>query len=244
MPKSDDINALYDQFSGNVNSFREIGRTARVAEAHSRWPLFSHMAQELGASVPSAGDQTPSVATQRHQDEPAPQLTPPEAKPALPLVLLQSAKEALVPDLHDIACTSVLQAPSVRKVSIQPASAPIAPPPTASLVTPPGALSKITEPTALGFGSNWLQAFAAQPTLAPSLKPVALPKIPSAAVSQTPAPAPAPAFLPVSEASPRVGTSPLRRLIRAEPPILGSKDTQPAEDLASVFFRLAGRSGR
>lgn len=242
MPKSDDINALYDQFSGNVNSFREIGRTARVADAHSRWPLFSQMAQERDASVPSAGDQTPSVATQRPQDEPAPQLTPPEAKPALPLVLLQNVRKALAPDSRDTTHQPSAQAPSFWKRSFRPATAPATAPAAISSATPPPAnLSEITDPTALKCEPGWQRAFAAQPTATPSAKPASLSEILSVAAS------PAPAFLPVSEASSGVAASPLRRLVRAESPTPDSSvssETQPAEDLASVFSRLAGRSGR
>ena len=240
MPKSDDVDALYDQFNGNVNSFREIGRTARAAEAHSRWPLFSNMAQERGASVPSAGEQTPSAATQRHQDEPAPSLTPSDVKPVLPLVPLQSASEALAPDLHETVRKLSAQVPSVWEMGLRPATATTTTPPAASSVTPPPAnLPEVTGYTALRREPSWQLAFSVQPTATPSVKPALLSEILSAAASQ----APAPAFLPVLKASPRVGTSPLRRLVRAEPPTPDSSvsnDPQPAEDLSSVFSRLAG----
>lgn len=56
MQKSDDISALYDQFGGNPDNFREIGRADRTHSARSRWPLFAHLAREQGVTVPSALD--------------------------------------------------------------------------------------------------------------------------------------------------------------------------------------------
>jgi hypothetical protein len=56
---------------------------------------------------------------------------------------------------------------------------------------------------------------------------------------------PAPAFPPAQQISHQDGTSPLRRLVRADPPASHSgvsSDAPLAEDLTSVFSRLAGHS--
>jgi len=246
MPKSDDINALYDQFSGNANSFREIGRTARTVEASSRWPLFSQMAQERGSLVPSAGDQTPSAPTQRYQGEPAAQLTPPDSKPPLPLAGLQRASEAVVPNSRDTA-----HAPSIWNIGRRPATEPTPPPatvlPSASLPIPSLAVSEVAEPNAVKRVIGWLRAPAVQPAVAPSPKPASISEFPSVAASQTQSRSPAVAFPAVRQASSQVGTSPLRRLVRADPsaPHSSVSNEAPlAEDLTSVFSRLAGRPNR
>ena len=242
MPKSDDITALYDQFSGNANSFHEIGRAARAVEASSRWPLFSHMAQERGALVPSAGDQTPDAATQRHQDESVLQLTPADSEPPLPPAWLQRTSEAVAPDLRNTAT----HAPSVWNMGRRPATAPTTAPSTASLALPFATSSAATEPTMVKREPVWQRAPAVHPAATtPPPKPASPPELLSAAASQTQPRSPAPAFPLVSEASPPTGASPLRRLVRADPPtpsIGVSNDAPLAEDLMSVFSRLAGRS--
>lgn len=245
MPKSDDITALYDQFSGNANSFHEIGRAARAVEASSRWPLFTHMAQERGALVPSAGDQTPEAATQRHPEESVLQLTPPNSEPPLPPAWLQRTSESVVPDSRDAT-----HAPSVWNMGRRPATASTTTPATAastaSLSPLPAALSEAAQPTMVKREPVWLRAPAVQPAAAtPSPKPASPPELLSEATSQTQSRSPAPAFPLAPKASPPTGASPLRRLVRADPPtpsIGVSNDAPLAEDLTAVFSRLAGRS--
>lgn len=246
MPKSDDISALYDQFSGNANSFREIGRTARAVEAFSRWPLFSQMAQERGALVPSAGDQTSANATQRHQDEPALQATPPDSEPRRPPAGLQRASEAVVQNSRDAASV-----PSVWNIGRRPTTEATPAPRTApSTVSWPmsGTSSEVAESTPAKHESGWLRAPTVHSAAAtPSSKPASPPERLSTAASQTPSRPPAPALSPDQQTSLQVGASPLRRLVRADPPTPHSgisNDVLLAEDLTSVFSRLAGRSNR
>lgn len=242
MPKSDDISALYDQFNGNANSFREIGRTARAAEASSRWPLFSHMAQERGASVPSAGDQTPDAATQHHQAEPASQLTPSDSETQLPPAWLQRTSEVLASDPPD-----AVHPPPVWNMGRRPVAAPTTAQPTASTPTPPAFLSEISEPTLAKLEPSWLQVSAVQPAAMSPSKPASPSSFVSAGSSRTPSPSPLPlpAFPSKPETSPQTGASPLRRLVRVDPPNPDNSilnDAPPAENLMSVFSRLAGRS--
>jgi hypothetical protein len=248
MPKSDDISALYDQFSGNANSFREIGRTARAVEASSRWPLFSQMAQERGSLVPSTGDLTPSAPTQRHQGEPPAQLTPPDSEPPLPPAGLQRASKLVVPNSRDTA-----HAPSVWNIGRRPTTeptptpAPATVPPSASWPIPSATLAEVAKPNAVKRAIGWLRAPAVQPAAAPSPKSASPSEFLSAAASQTQSRPPAPAFPVVPQGSSQVGTSPLRRLVRADPsaPHSGvSNDAPLAEDLTSVFSRLACRPNR
>jgi len=246
MPKSDDINALYDQFSGNANSFREIGRTARAVEASSRWPLFSQMAQERGSLVPSVGDQPPSAPIQRYQGEPASQLTPPDSEPRLPPAGLQRASKSVVPNSRDTA-----HAPSVwnigRRPTTEPTLTPATAPPSASWPIPSAALSEVAMPNAVKRAIGWLRAPAVQPAAAPSPKSASIAEFPSVAASQTQSRSPVAAFPAVPQASSQVGTSPLRRLVRADPPAPHSgvgNDAPLAEDLTSVFSRLACRPNR
>lgn len=242
MPKSDDINALYDQFGGNPNSFQEIGRTARAAEAQSRWPLFSHLAKERGGSVPPASDQTQMAAKPVQQAEAVPQLTPSGSEPALPTEWLQSLGR-----LFQSGARNTDPAPAAQNTGSGPATVPTPAPSIASSTPLSVAWSENKEPTPVNPKPFGQQAPAALPAAMPSPDPVFPSGLLSVATVQAPSPAAAPASVSPPATSPRVGASPLRRLVRVDPPAppdSASNDSLLDEDLASVFSRLAGRPSR
>lgn len=237
MPKSDDISALYDQFSGNANSFQEIGRTARAAEAHARWPLFSHFAKENGASVPPAGDQIPMAAKPTPQVEPAPRLTAPDTEPPPPVEWLQRLGKMFQPGSRATA-----PAPFA-----QHAGTAIPTSPMASLTPPPAIWPENRKSTPTSPESPWQRVSAAPQVAMPFPNSVAPSGLPPVATVQVPSPATASAPVLTTAVSSRVGASPLRRLARVEPSTprdRASNDPLLAEDLSSVFSRLAGRPAK
>lgn len=267
MQKSDDITALYDQFGGNPDHFREIGRADRTYAARSRWPLFTHLAREQGLEVPPTLDgdtealsHAPVAQPSRDfQQQAAPQ------RSAVPAPAREAAPEPEPAPAHEAAPAAARE--PVRPFALKPAPEPatvsaqaadtasvwsIRGAPSASPTRPAHAATAHVQPEPAPV-SPFARGAQREPAWQQP-RAATMPKVNLAAAPQV-APAPAPArarpAAPVFAAAPTAASrlasaSPLRRLARPEPSAAPAGDNSrnvampaPADDLASVFSRLS-----